>query len=544
MTGQDFNASIIAYQADPLVKQYFPRGLKPEIFRDEMYDEALSARDLDELAGLGRAELAALVQKPEDAAHPLPPEEVSPEEEAPEEALGEPTSADDCVRVLVSDDGLVARIMLVQPPQGVPSPSKREILRELSRRKVKRGIRFDFIERLAGRPVYNRMFRIAEGQPPVDGEDGKAVFHFASEVDLAPKLLEDGTADYKDLDFAQNVQPGELLCERIPPTEGIPGVTVYGTPIPASSGRPTAVTGGLNTLTDGTGVEIRAACGGEPCFRSGQVLVSPTLTVDNVDNATGNINFVGSVNVRGDVVSGFTVQASGDIVVRGVVENAILIAGGNIVLCRGMKGQESGHLDAQGDIRSLFIETAKVRARGNVFADSILNSTIECGGALQLYGKHGCLVGGNCTVGDRVEAVEIGNNAGMSTFLKLGGISSFIEENERLALEIYHYLNAHKALEQIVAEESERMEQAELFPYLLARAVVLRTRFNLAISEHQETIRKNGIAGKHTVHARETLYPNVYIEIDGQTAKNSKLHSACTIRLDKKDIIVRPDNLV
>ncbi len=40
-----------------------------------------------------------------------------------------------------------------------------------------------------------------------------------------------------------------------------------------------------------------------------KVVVEDIYTVNNVDNETGNIDFAGSVVVKGDIRSGFTVKA-------------------------------------------------------------------------------------------------------------------------------------------------------------------------------------------------------------------------------------------
>lgn len=144
-------------------------------------------------------------------------------------------------------------------------------------------------------------------------------------------------------------------------------------------------------------------------------MVSQILIVDTVDFSTGNIDFPGSVHIQGNVPSGFTVKAAGDIVVQGVVENAVLIAGGNIALCRGVKGAGSGSLGAGQDIRTLFIESCQVRAGGSIYADTILNSDVACGHTVSVYGQRGYLLGGVCMAGDFVSAAQIGNAAQIAT---------------------------------------------------------------------------------------------------------------------------------
>lgn len=98
----------------------------------------------------------------------------------------------------------------------------------------------------------------------------------------------------------------------------------------------------------------------------------------NVDVSTGDIEYKGTVHVNGNVLTGYMIQATGDIIVNGVVEGAILIAGGNIVLKRGMQGMTKGSLSAAGNITAKFIENSEVRCEGTLMCDAILHSDVEC----------------------------------------------------------------------------------------------------------------------------------------------------------------------
>ena len=60
----------------------------------------------------------------------------------------------------------------------------------------------------------------------------------------------------------------------------------------------------------------------------------------NVDYAVGSINYVGDVHVHGDVLSGFSIQAMGDITVDGVVEACTIEAGGDLVVAKGIAGSD------------------------------------------------------------------------------------------------------------------------------------------------------------------------------------------------------------
>lgn len=81
---------------------------------------------------------------------------------------------------------------------------------------VETGVKTEFITRLAEGPIYDQTFRIAEARLPVDGQAGSVTYFFNPEVDLSPHVGEDGTADFRDLDFVKSVKAGDLLCRLTP----------------------------------------------------------------------------------------------------------------------------------------------------------------------------------------------------------------------------------------------------------------------------------------------------------------------------------------
>ena len=70
----------------------------------------------------------------------------------------------------------------------------------------------------------------------------------------------------------------------------------------------------------------------------------------NVGYGTGNIDFTGSVQVRGDVENGFTVKAAGDIFIYGNVDGGFLYADGNITVNGRIIGQDKTIVQCKGDL--------------------------------------------------------------------------------------------------------------------------------------------------------------------------------------------------
>jgi uncharacterized protein (DUF342 family) len=129
-----------------------------------------------------------------------------------------------------------------------------------------------------------------------------------------PHVAEDGKVNLFDLDLVRNVEVGALLATRTLPTAGEPGITVFGTSIPARPGRVVAVRAGEGVRLADDGLQVFAAMAGHAALVGNLVSVSPIYSIrGDVGPATGNIEFVGSVSVTGSVDAGYRVKAGGDV---------------------------------------------------------------------------------------------------------------------------------------------------------------------------------------------------------------------------------------
>lgn len=151
------------------------------------------------------------------------------------------------------------------------------------------------------------------------------------------------------------------------------------------------------------------------------MFVSNVLELVDVDNSTGDIDYNGDVSIKGNVLAGFTVKASGNVVVTGVVEGATVIAGGDITLNRGVQGMNKAVIKAGGKIVSKFIESVQlVEAGGNIEADSILHSKVVAKGVINANGKNGLIIGGDVKSTVMIQAKTIGNEMGTATVVGVG----------------------------------------------------------------------------------------------------------------------------
>lgn len=322
---------------------------------------------------------------------------------------------------------MTARAIVIAPDPGGKPVSREQVVEALAAAKVIFGIDQEAIDQLVqwaaeGRRLDREGVVLAVGEPPVPGEDGSIIHHPMLETPSGyPRLREDGRADFFDLNVVRNVEKEVVLATRKPPTRGQPGRNVLGQPLQAPDGRDVRLRAGQGTRLSADGQSVISTIEGHASISySGEVTVSPIFAVSgDVGYATGNIDFVGTVIVRGDITPGFTVKAGQNVQVHGGVLGGSVEAGGDVVVRYGITGARS-RVTAGGKVQCRFIEGAEVLAGGDVtVADGILNARVS-GENVQVTSGRGSIVGGLIRATHSVGAQVLGAERGTATDIQVG----------------------------------------------------------------------------------------------------------------------------
>lgn len=356
------------------------------------------------------------------------------EKGAPEEQNAEAAPTKTKIIIRISPDRMEATILLHPTSPNTLPPLREELLEALEAQQITYGINMELLEDLCVKPLFYHVMVIARGQPPTIGRDGILNYLVSLTVDHRPQIGEDGIADYKNINFFRVVYKDQPLCEITPPEKGEDGMDIHGNVIAGTFGRDNLDPSGMNTVYNEDNTLLLSAIDGHVNIQYGVISVVEVLTIDaSVNNSTGNIDFTGDVVVGGDVASGFAIKCGGSIAVNGSVEGAVLEAGTDINVSVGVLGMDKGQVNAGGNIKCKFIQNCTVRASGNIYADSILFSTVECGGDLILDGRKGALIGGHATVGGKVILKTIGSPMHVPTVID---IHEAPKENDSLIREL------------------------------------------------------------------------------------------------------------
>jgi uncharacterized protein (DUF342 family) len=360
----------------------------------------------------------------------------------------------------IEEGGMRAWLFLMPPRKNEKPYTYEEIEAFLQLQNVRFGLHRSNLMAMSKKGVYKREIVVAHGKEPVDGIDG--YFEYCFEVSTkAPEVREDGTVDYSAVNRLVNVRVGDKLATYIGAIQGEDGSDVSGNPIKAKIGKDIPALRGAHVSRRDTENEYFAEREGKVEIRDGKIDIQNTHEIfDDVNLNVGKIEFFGDVVINGSVESGVTIRAGRNIEVRGSVEAASLFAGGDVILQRGIQGQQKARISARGSVFAKFIEQTIVNAGGDVTADSIMNSRITADGKVTLTGKRGMLVGGHTHALLGVLTSQIGNEAETRTVVHVGCEAEVVEKGISLKKREVQIRNM---LEEMTEEMEESKKKAALY---------------------------------------------------------------------------------
>lgn len=276
----------------------------------------------------------------------------------------------------------------------------------------------DFVDR----PVYNVPFDVAFAIQPVNGHDAYISYNFETDPKkIKAKVSDSGNINYKDWNQIQNVIAGQPLAQKILAERGKGGKTVFGRYLEATNGKDIQIQLGQNVSLDRDGVTIKADIDGEVMLINGKIFVEPVKYLDAVNVKTGDVNFVGTVIIKGSVEEGYKVEAT-NIEINGIVDKSRLEATGNIIVRQGIFGKGEGYVKAGKSLWAKFINDTTVEVEENVIVyDSIVNSNITAMKNIVVKGKKAQIIGGHLLATQEICARKIGSpGGGAETILEVG----------------------------------------------------------------------------------------------------------------------------
>ena len=271
------------------------------------------------------------------------------------------------------------------------------IIKTLKERGVVFGIDEERIQETLLSKLHGEEVAVAKGVNAVQGRDGRIEYKVKiDDLNYVPKALDNGSVSFKDIELFSYVQTGDVLAEKVPPTEGRSGSTVTGKRIDPLNCEEAEFPECENAKLSEDSKFLLAAIDGAVTKRGHRIFIDPTLRVPgDVSYQSGNIESKVTVMIGGDVLSGFQVRSERDITIASVVEGAQIEAKGDITIKGGIEGGGKAVVEANGNIAARYISNATVTSLQNIIVESgIIQSTIWAGGRIIVSGRAAEIIGG------------------------------------------------------------------------------------------------------------------------------------------------------
>lgn len=456
---------------------------------------------------------------------------------------------DEYVKVEIIEERMYAKARFYPPVNNGMLLSKDDIISALVRAGVKYGVDELEISNFMRERKYCTDYILAKATPPVQGQDAQITYHFNTDLTLKPKRNEDGSVDFHQLDMISHCRKGDLLATLTPVDYGKPGIDVCGNVIRPNKVNNRVLRHGNKVYLSPDGTKMFSEVDGHVSLTEGRVFVSDTYEVHaDVDASTGDIEYDGNVVVRGNVITGFSLRAKGDIEVNGVVEGAYIEAGGQIVLKRGMQGMNKGILRAGGNIITKFLENAEVIAGGYVSTESILHCKVSAKGDIIVGGRRGFVTGGEIRSGSMISVKTAGSNMGTMTLLEVGIDPKIIEEFRDLEKKIASMMADKEKLAQALIMFRKKLQQGlqitdekkEYLKQVTQNNILLETQIKEAKKRYDDLRIEMDNNSSGVIKVSDIVYPGTKLVISNVIHYiRSETHHSKFIR-DRADIKVIP----
>ena len=444
---------------------------------------------------------------------------------------------DEYMVVTIAPDKLKASAKFWPPADGGNELSIDDIVQKLRNYNVRFGFDMMEIQRHTLEKDYCVDLDLAVAKMPREGKAAEIIYNFNTSPDRKPRINDDGSVDFHNLDNINHVSKGDLLATLIPADDGSNGTDVCGGILKPQKvlHKQLKFSNKITQSEDKT--QIFSEVDGHVVLVEDRVFVSDVMEIPaDVGPSTGDITYEGNVLVKGNVVSGFTISAKGDIIVEGVVEGANLIADGQIILKRGIQGGSKGMLQSGSNITTKFIESAEVISGGYVQTESIMNSRVTARGDVNVGGKKGFIAGGFVHAGNSISAKIAGNNMETKTVLEVGSDPQIVNRCRALEQEIPMLQKEYDKLTVILTNFARKIQMGEkLDAKIIQNVKTLKTQYNeLAVSIEEKKAKLESLnaeiaanSANGCIKISDTIFPGCKVTIGSATTyiKSPTMHS-------------------
>lgn len=438
----------------------------------------------------------------------------------------------DGISVTVSPDDMVAYIRVNRAMFG--SIARKDILRSLRVMGITQNIDHRMVDNILSGKHLGEVVQIAAGQKPVDGADGYYEFFFDTNKVRAPKILPDGSADFLNMEWYEQARRGQKLAYYHSAGNGEEGHTVTGKRLSPKKGKEKPSLHGKGFVIQPDKKTYISIADGKVELKGNNLEVTQILSLKDANQSVGNIRFEGNINIAGDVGTGIVIEAGGDVVINGFVENCVIKAKGDVVLKKGINGSDTGSIEAGGNVEAKFFERVNIRAGKSIKANYSLHSNLYAEESIEILGGKGLILGGHSFATKTISVACVGNEIGVRTVVKMGVSEELISIQRRIESDLVDKDNKllilHKGLKDLQDKYPPEIRNAmETYIKIEDAIYTINKEKEELRNEKEKVMQQISDTAEASMNVSKTLYDNVMIDIDGKKML-STLSSNVTVK--------------
>jgi len=370
---------------------------------------------------------------------------------------------------------------------------------------------------------------IIEGRPPVPPIDG--TIKWAGDFFDKGSMVDEKSANGDHMFQAARsvVEKDQLLVYVTLPKEGQEGCDVFGKPVAVRQPKSAEIRSGLNIKVqkEKDGVRYFATVRGRVKWVSGVLVVNREKTISgDVGIAFGHLNCPGSLVVEGDVMAGAEITTGDTVEIKGAVEAAIIRAGGNLIVEKGIAGREDRIITVEGGVKATYILESHIESRGDIVVENeITQSTLKTQGAVVI--PDGRLVGGSVTALGGIVVGEAGSDGHVKTELVVAedySLPAKIAAKEEQLVPLQAKVEQIRNLldPMVVKQEELSPHEREIATKRLLKVEEAETVVEKVKAEIQKIEADSRARAKPHILIRRSLYPGTTLCIAGNKVQVNK----------------------
>lgn len=461
------------------------------------------------------------------------------------------------VTLEISNDKMRAFVKIIAPKENGREIDEIDINDILANNRVTYGIKYDLIKDVAEKQPIGVPALVAEGFYVVNGENARINYKVNVEKkDIAKKIKDNIKIDYKDIANIENVVVNQVLAEKIPETNGTIGYNVYAESIEPKAGKDMDIKAivGENTELAADENSIISKIDGQVELIAGKITVSPLFEVKgDVGPHTGNINFVGSVLVHGNVLDNYRIKAKGTVTIQGNVGKSYIESESDIIIKLGMQGREEGTLTAGGSVIAKFLQYCNVFAKKDVLVNELIMSSYVNADdkIIMIDGKNATATGGCLRALNEITVRTLGSNSSLRTLVEVGILPSTRKQIDDLSKEKEQLLMDKEALIKNIKVLEQHEKQKKLDDEKTALLEEQKSKFEEIVSRIEEIKNElneisDAIINSPTdarINAAKEVFSGVKISVGGAEFEVRNSYKNVTFKNFEDNIVIDQYNV-